>query len=111
MSSYVPAPAAAGDRRLRGGADDRDESRTPSQQSNAFRKAARTRVVHRHLSDHPNVTDKRFPGNPTRSYRTTEPVRIIEEITGWEPPPPELIQHIRERMAELAELGIEAMDD
>lgn len=48
---------------------------------------------------------------PTWSYRTTEPVRIIEEITGWEPPPPEMIQHFRERMAELAELGIEAMDD
>jgi hypothetical protein len=63
------------------------------------------------IEDDPNVTDKRFPGNPTRSYRTTEPLRVIEEITGWEPPPPELIQHMRERMAELAELGIEAMDD
>jgi len=52
-----------------------------------------------------------LPGNPTRSYRTTEPLRVIEEITGWEPPPPELIQNMRERMAELAELGIEAMDD
>ena len=63
------------------------------------------------IEDDPNVTDKRFPGNPTRSYRTTEPLRIVEEITGWEPPPAELIRHLRERMAELAELGIEAMDD
>lgn len=63
------------------------------------------------FEDDPNVTDKRFPGNPTRSYRTTEPLRVIEEVTGWEPPPPELIQHLRERMGELAELGIEAMDD
>ena len=63
------------------------------------------------IEDDPNVTDKRFPGNPTRSYRTTEPLRVIEEVTGWEPPPPELIQHLRERMGELAELGIEAMDD
>jgi rifampin ADP-ribosylating transferase len=38
-------------------------------------------------------------------------LRIVEEITGWEPPSPELIQHMRERMAELTELGIEAMDD
>ncbi|WP_245603707.1 NAD(+)--rifampin ADP-ribosyltransferase [Intrasporangium oryzae] len=63
------------------------------------------------IEDDPNVTDKRFPGNPTRSYRTTEPLRVIEEITGWERPPAERIRHMRERMAELAELGIEAMDD
>lgn len=63
------------------------------------------------VEDDPNVTDKRFPGNPTRSYRTTAPVRVAEEITGWVPPAPELLQRIRERMAGLAELGIEAMDD
>lgn len=63
------------------------------------------------IEDDPNVTDKRFPGNPTRSYRTTQPLRVIEEVTGWKRPPPEVIQHMRERMAELAELGIEAMDD
>ena len=63
------------------------------------------------IEDDPNVTDKRFPGNPTRSYRTTEPLRVIEEITGLKGPAPEMVQHMRERMAELAELGIEAMDD
>ena len=63
------------------------------------------------IEDDPNVTDKRFPGNPTRSYRTTEPLRVVEEVTGWERPDPALIQRMRERMVELAELGIEAMDD
>ena len=63
------------------------------------------------FEDDPNVTNKRFPGNPTHSYRTTEPLRVVEEITGWERPPAEMIRHMRERMAELAELGIEAMDD
>jgi rifampin ADP-ribosylating transferase len=63
------------------------------------------------IEDDPNVTDKRFPGNPTRSYRTTEPLRVVEEITGWKRPAAEMIHHMRERMAELAELGIEAMDD
>ena len=63
------------------------------------------------LEDDPNVTDKRFPGNPTRSYRTTEPLRVVEEVTGWERPPADLVARMRERMAELAELGIEAMDD
>ena len=63
------------------------------------------------IEDDPNVTDKRFPGNPTRSYRTTEPVRVVEELLDWQPPDPQLVQQLRERMAELAELGIEAMDD
>ncbi|WP_414695792.1 NAD(+)--rifampin ADP-ribosyltransferase [Oryzihumus sp.] len=63
------------------------------------------------IEDDPNVTDKRFPGNPTRSYRTTGPLRVVEEITGWQRPAPERIRRMRERMAELAELGIEAMDD
>lgn len=63
------------------------------------------------IQDDPNVTDKRFPGNPTRSYWTTEPLRVVDEITGWQPLPPEMIKRMRGRMAELAELGIEAMDD
>jgi rifampin ADP-ribosylating transferase len=63
------------------------------------------------IEDDPNVTDKRFPGNPTRSYRTREPVRVIEEILGPTPPPPELVRTMRHGMAELADLGIEAMDD
>lgn len=62
------------------------------------------------LYDDPNVTDKRFPGNPTRSYRTTEPIRVIEEVVGWTPVPAELVTAMRARTAELAELGIEAMD-
>lgn len=63
------------------------------------------------IEDDPNVTDKRFPGNPTRSYRTTEPLRVVEEVLGLAPPPAEMVERIRERMGELAELGIEAMDD
>ena len=63
------------------------------------------------IEDDPNVTDKRFPGNPTRSYRTTQPVQIIEEIHDWTPPPADVVAHLRARMGELAELGIEAMDD
>ncbi|WP_420819003.1 NAD(+)--rifampin ADP-ribosyltransferase [Ornithinimicrobium flavum] len=62
------------------------------------------------LEDDPNVTDKKFPGNPTRSYRTTEPLRVLEEVLDAPPPSPEVVRHLRARMAELAELGIEAMD-
>ena len=63
------------------------------------------------IEDDPNVTNKRFPGNPTRSYRTRDPLRVVEEVTGWTRPDPQMVRHMRERMAELAELGIEAMDD
>jgi rifampin ADP-ribosylating transferase len=35
------------------------------------------------IEDDPNVTDKKLPGNPTRSYRTREPVRIVGELEGW----------------------------
>ncbi len=48
----------------------------------------------------PNVTDKKFPGNPTRSYRTHEPLKIVGEVTDWVRPAPEEIQKWRERLAE-----------
>lgn len=62
------------------------------------------------IEDDPNVTDKRFPGNPTRSYRTTEPLRILDEVLDWQPPDAEFVRRIRENTGRLAELGIEAMD-
>ncbi|WP_125131811.1 NAD(+)--rifampin ADP-ribosyltransferase [Microbacterium sp. 10M-3C3] len=47
----------------------------------------------------PNVTDKKFPGNPTRSYRSTEPLRIIEEVLEWTRLSPEALQEWRTRLA------------
>jgi hypothetical protein len=47
----------------------------------------------------PNVTNKKFPGNPTRSYRTTEPLKIIGEATDWARQTPEDIKKWRERLA------------
>ncbi|MES2763432.1 MAG: NAD(+)--rifampin ADP-ribosyltransferase [Bacteroidota bacterium] len=47
----------------------------------------------------PNVTDKKFPGNPTRSYRTTSPLKIIGEATDWVRQTPEQIQQWREKLA------------
>jgi len=47
----------------------------------------------------PNVTDKKFPGNPTRSYRTSEPLKIVGEATEWHRQTPEDIQKWRERLA------------
>ena len=47
----------------------------------------------------PNVTDKKFPGNPTRSYRTQAPLKIIGEVTDWVRQTPEQLQQWRERLA------------
>ena len=49
----------------------------------------------------PNVTDKKFPGNPTRSYRSREPLRILEEVTDWTRLTPEALQSWRDRLAAL----------
>jgi rifampin ADP-ribosylating transferase len=63
------------------------------------------------LEDDPNVTDKRFPGNPTRSYRTREPVRIVGELDEWVGHPPEQVQAMRDRLAELERQGLAVIDD
>ena len=53
------------------------------------------------FEDDPNVTDKKFPGNPTRSYRSSAPLRILDEITDWPRLTPEALQMWRERLATL----------
>jgi rifampin ADP-ribosylating transferase len=57
------------------------------------------------IEDDPNLTDKKFPGNPTRSYRTGQPLRVVGEISGWEQHPPEELQAMRTRLDELNRLG------
>ncbi len=54
------------------------------------------------FEDDPNVTDKKFPGNPTRSYRSTEPLRVVGEVLDWTRLTPEALQQWRDRLAELA---------
>ena len=53
------------------------------------------------FEDDPNVTDKKFPGNPTRSYRSTEPLRMVGEVTEWRRLTPEEIKEWRERLANI----------
>lgn len=50
------------------------------------------------FEDDPNVTDKKFPGNPTRSYRSAEPLKIVGEVKDFVRRPPEEIQQWRERI-------------
>ncbi|WP_183092771.1 NAD(+)--rifampin ADP-ribosyltransferase [Nocardioides stalactiti] len=49
----------------------------------------------------PNVTDKKFPGNPTRSYRSAEPIRVLGEVTDWPRLAPAELQAWRDRIAQM----------
>lgn len=51
------------------------------------------------FEDDPNVTDKKFPGNPTRSYRSTNPIRVIREVHEWTRLTPEALQDWRDRIS------------
>jgi hypothetical protein len=62
------------------------------------------------FEDDPNVTDKKFPGNPTRSYRTREPLRIISEVTDWTRLTPAALQAWRERLATIRAEGGEIIN-
>ena len=63
------------------------------------------------LEDDPNVTDKKFPGNPTRSYRTSEPVRVVGELMDWVGHSPEQVQAMRDALADLNRRGLAVIDD
>ena len=61
--------------------------------------------------DDPNLTDKKFPGNPTKSYRSKQPVRVIGEVVEWQGHSPEQLKTMTEHLERLKQLGIEAVDD
>ena len=61
--------------------------------------------------DDPNLTDKRYPGNPTKSYRSRDPLRVMGEVREWQGHPPEVLQHMKDHLERLKELGVEPIDD
>jgi rifampin ADP-ribosylating transferase len=63
------------------------------------------------FEDDPNLTNKRFPGNPTRSYRTRDPLRVIGEVVDWEGHPPEVLQSMKDSLAEMERQGLATIDD
>jgi len=60
--------------------------------------------------DDPNLTDKKFAGNPTLSFRSREPLRIIAEVTKWQGHPPERLQQMKDGLARGKAEGAEIMD-
>ena len=63
------------------------------------------------FEDDPNLTDKKFPGNPTKSYRTKSRLRIIGEVTDWQGHSPEQLKAMKDNIERLKQLGIEAIED
>jgi rifampin ADP-ribosylating transferase len=63
------------------------------------------------FEDDPNLTDKKFPGNPTRSYRSRDPLRIIGEVRGWEPHTLEQLQQMKDGLARLRAEGKDVIID
>ena len=63
------------------------------------------------LEDDPNLTDKKFPGNPTRSYRTREPVKIVGELVEWVGHSPDQLRAMRDGLADLERRGLAVIDD
>lgn len=64
-----------------------------------------------YFEDDPNLTDRKFPGNPTKSYRTKEPLLIIGEVTDWQGHSLERLKEMKDNIQRLKELGVEAIED
>lgn len=63
------------------------------------------------IEDDPNLTDKKFPGNPTKSYRSRHPLRVTGEVAGWQGHSREEINAMKEGLEQLKQLGIEPIED
>lgn len=63
------------------------------------------------IEDDPNLTDKKFPGNPTKSYRTKHPLRVIGEVNNWQGHSPEQLKAMKDNLERLKKQGIEAIED
>ena len=62
------------------------------------------------FEDDPNLTDMKFPDNPTKSYRTQEPLKIVGEVVGWKGHSPEVLQNMKEHLERLNRMGIGAVE-
>ena len=62
------------------------------------------------FEDDPNLTDKKFPGNPTKSYRTKDALRVVGEVKEWTGHAPEQLQSMKDNIERLRQQGIEAID-
>ena len=64
-----------------------------------------------HIEDDPDLTDRKFPGNPTKSYRSTHPFKVVGEVTVWQGHEPEKVRAMKETVEKLKEQGIHSLND
>jgi hypothetical protein len=63
------------------------------------------------IEDDPDLTDKKFPGNPTKSYRSTHPFKVVGEVTVWQGHPVEQVKTMKEHLEQLKDQGINSLND
>ena len=63
------------------------------------------------IEDDPDLTDKKFPGNPTKSYRSTEPFRVVGEVSLWQSHPIEQVEAMKNALEKLKKEGINSLND
>ncbi len=61
--------------------------------------------------DDPNLTNKRFPGNPTKSYRSRNPLRIVAEVADWKGHSAERLKEMHDHLEALEQRGVEAIEE
>lgn len=64
-----------------------------------------------HIEDDPDLTDRKFPGNPTKSYRSIHPFKVVGEITIWQGHPLEQVKAMKDALVKLKEQGIKSLND
>lgn len=62
------------------------------------------------IEDDPDLTDQKFPGNPTKSYRSTHPFKVVGEITVWQGHPPEQVNAMKGHLERLKNQGIDSLN-
>ena len=62
------------------------------------------------IFDDPNLTDRKYPGNPTQSYRSRAPLRVMGELTDWQGHSPERQREMKDFLERLKAQGVEAID-
>ncbi|MCX2473995.1 NAD(+)--rifampin ADP-ribosyltransferase [Pedobacter sp. MC2016-05] len=63
------------------------------------------------IEDDPNLTDKKFKGNTTKSYRSKHPFKVVGEVVTWQSHPKEQVVAMKTALAALKEKGIDAIED
>lgn len=63
------------------------------------------------IEDDPNLTNKRFPGNPTKSYRSRHPFRVVDEVTQWQGHSPERLKEMHDHLEKLEQQGVDPIEE